>query len=92
MRLSVNKEGAVTASDIEVTDKLEIVNLMLAKKVPLILMEVYFDRKDPDFVASKTASKVVVLSPSVGGDPAAKDYISLFEGNVATLVKALSGK
>ena len=72
--------------------KLEIVNLMLAKKVPLILMEVYFDRKDPDFIASKTASKVVVLSPSVGGDPAAKDYISLFDSNVALLVKALSGK
>lgn len=69
--------------------KLEIVNLMLEKKVPLILMEVYFDRKDPDFVASKTGAKVVVLSPSVGGEPSAKDYVSLFDGNLAALAKAL---
>lgn len=70
--------------------KLEIVNLMLAQKVPLILMEVYFDRKDPDFVASKTGAKVLMLSPSVGGVPEAKDYVSLFDTNVAALVKALS--
>ncbi len=69
--------------------KLEIINLMLEKKVPLILMEVYFDRKDPDFVASKTGAKVVVLSPSVGGEPSAKDYVSLFDGNLAALAKAL---
>jgi zinc/manganese transport system substrate-binding protein len=72
--------------------KLEIVNLMLKEKVPLILMEVYFDRKDPDFVASKTGAKVVVLTPSVGGEPSAKDYISLFDTDVDALVKALGGK
>lgn len=70
--------------------KLEIVNLMLAQKVPLILMEVYFDRKDPDFVASKSGAQVVVLTPSVGGVPAAKDYISLFDYDVDSLVAALS--
>lgn len=70
--------------------KLEIVNLMLAQKVPLILMEVYFDRRDPDFVAGKTGAKVLMLSPSVGGVPEAKDYVSLFDTNVAALVKALS--
>ena len=62
--------------------KLEIINLMIAQKVPLILMEVYFDRKDPDFVASKTGATVVVIPPSVGGEPAAKDYISLFDVDV----------
>lgn len=72
--------------------KLAIINLMRAQKVPLILMEVYFDRKDPDFVASKAGAKVVVLPPSVGGEPQAKDYISLFDTNLAAIVNALGGK
>ncbi len=72
--------------------KLEIVNLMLEKKVPLILMEVYFDRKDPDFIASKTGAKVVVIPPSVGGVPEAKDYIGLFDVDVADIARALGGK
>ena len=72
--------------------KLEIINLMRAQKVPLILMEVYFDRKDPDFVASKAGANVVVLSPSVGGEPEAKDYVSLFDTDVDRIVAALAGK
>ena len=71
--------------------KLEIVNLMREQKVPVVLMEVYFDEKDPNFIASKTGAKVVILPPSVGGVPAAKDYVSLFDTNVDLLVKGLSG-
>jgi zinc/manganese transport system substrate-binding protein len=71
---------------------LEVINKMRELKVPAILMEVYFDRKTPDFVASKTGAKVVVLTPSVGGEPAAKDYISLFDTDIELLLKALSGK
>ncbi len=69
--------------------KLEIINLMNAENVPLILMEVYFDRKDPDFVASKTGATVVVIPPSVGGEPAAKDYLSLFDVDVEKIATAL---
>jgi zinc/manganese transport system substrate-binding protein len=72
--------------------KLEIINLMKTEKVPLILMEVYFDSKDPDFVASKTGAKVVMLTPSVGGEPEAKDYISLFDTDIDRIIAALSGK
>ncbi|MFI5180631.1 MAG: metal ABC transporter substrate-binding protein [Thermoanaerobaculia bacterium] len=72
--------------------KLEIINLMLEQKVPVILMEVYFDRKDPDFVASKTGAKVVVIPPSVGGIPEAKDYISLFDVDVGAIARALGEK
>jgi zinc/manganese transport system substrate-binding protein len=71
---------------------LEIINLMQREKVPLILMEVYFDRKTPDFVASKTGAKVLMLTPSVGGEPSAKDYVSLFDTDVDALVKALGGR
>ncbi len=69
--------------------KLEIINVMREQKVPLILMEVYFDRKDPDFVASKTGATVVVIPPSVGGEPAAKDYLSLFDVDVEKIASAL---
>ncbi|HQQ76515.1 MAG TPA: metal ABC transporter substrate-binding protein [Thermoanaerobaculia bacterium] len=69
--------------------KLELVNLMNAQKVPIILMEVYFDRKDPDFIASKTGASVVMIPPSVGGEPAAKDYISLFDVDVEKIAAAL---
>ncbi len=72
--------------------KLEIINLVLQQKVPLVLMEVYFDRKDPDFVARKTGATVVMLTPSVGGLPEAKDYISLFDVDIALIVRALGGK
>jgi len=72
--------------------KLEIINLMREQKVPLILMEVYFDRKDPDFVASKTGARVVMIPPSVGGEPAAKDYLSLFDVDVEKIVSALEKK
>lgn len=72
--------------------KLEIINLMREQKVPLILMEVYFDRKDPDFVASKTGARVVMIPPSVGGEPAAKDYLSLFDVDVEKIISALEKK
>jgi zinc/manganese transport system substrate-binding protein len=70
--------------------KLEIINLMTAQKVPLILMEVYFDEKDPNFVASKTGAKVLILPPSVGGTPAAKDYVSLFDTDIGLIARALA--
>jgi ABC-type Zn uptake system ZnuABC Zn-binding protein ZnuA len=71
---------------------LEVINKMKELKVPVILMEVYFDRKTPDFVASKTGAKVVVLTPSVGGEPAAKDYVLLFDTDIDLLTKALGAK
>lgn len=40
-------------------------------------------------VATRTGASVVTLTPSVGGDPAAVDYIALFDVNVQRLVQAL---
>ncbi len=68
---------------------LEIINLIKDQKIKVILMEPYFDRKTPDFIAEKTGAKVVVMYPSVGGKPGLDDYFKLFDYDLNELVKAL---
>jgi len=41
-------------------------------------------------VAARAEARAVILIPSVGGDPAARDYLSLFDVNVARLAAALA--
>ncbi len=43
-------------------------------KIPVILMEPYFDERTPRSVASKTGATLLKFIPSVGGVPQAKDY------------------
>ena len=70
----------------------EIINMMRERKLPVILMEPYFDDKTPRAVADKTGAKLLRFIPSVGGVPAAKDYISLFDYDVKLLADALAEK
>ncbi|HEY7213856.1 MAG TPA: metal ABC transporter substrate-binding protein [Thermoanaerobaculia bacterium] len=70
---------------------LEIVNLIQAQKVPAIVVEPYFDKKTPNYIADKTGAKVVTLYPSVGGTPAIKDYFSLFDADIDAFVAAVKG-
>jgi ABC-type Zn uptake system ZnuABC Zn-binding protein ZnuA len=65
----------------------ELIALMKRQNVKLILVEPYFDLKTPQSVARETGGQVVVLMPSVGGDPNTGDYIKLFEYDVNLLVK-----
>ncbi|MGZ4808642.1 MAG: metal ABC transporter substrate-binding protein [Thermoanaerobaculia bacterium] len=67
----------------------ELINLIKAQKIKAILMEPYFDRKTPDFIAEKTGAKVVVLYPSVGGKADLTDYFKLFDYDVSELAKVL---
>jgi len=71
---------------------LEIINLIQSDKIPLILVEPYFDRKTPDAIAAKTGATVVTFYPSVGGVPAIKDYFDLFDYDIDALVAAMKGK
>jgi ABC-type Zn uptake system ZnuABC Zn-binding protein ZnuA len=68
---------------------LDLINLMKAQKVKVILMEPYFDRKTPDFIAERSGAQVVVMYPSVGGAPGLDDYLKLFDRNIADLIKVL---
>jgi zinc/manganese transport system substrate-binding protein len=68
---------------------LEIINLILAQKVPVILVEPYFDHKTPNYIAQKTGAKVLLFYPSVGGIPAITDYFALFDTDLDTFVNAM---
>jgi ABC-type Zn uptake system ZnuABC Zn-binding protein ZnuA len=71
---------------------LELINMMIEKKIPVILMEPYFDEKTPKSVADKTGATLVTFIPSVGGVPEARDYISLFDYDLKLLAGALAAK
>jgi zinc/manganese transport system substrate-binding protein len=68
---------------------LEIINLIKDQKIKAIIMEPYFDRKTPDFIAEKTGAKVVVLYPSVGGKPGLDDYFKLIDYDINELTQVL---
>ena len=70
----------------------DLINMMIEKKIPVILMEPYFDPKTPKAVAEKTGATLVTFIPSVGGVPEAKDYVSLFDYDVKLLAGALAAK
>jgi zinc/manganese transport system substrate-binding protein len=71
---------------------LEIVNLILSQKIPVVLVEPYFDMKTPQYIAGKTGATVVVFYPSVGGTSAIKDYFALFDTDINAFVDAMKGK
>ncbi len=71
---------------------LEIINLITTEKIPIILVEPYFDTKTPNYIASKTGAVVVMFFPSVGGKPEIKDYFALFDYDIDAFVNAMKGK
>ncbi len=70
---------------------LDIINLIMAQKIRMILVEPYFDSKTPKSIASKTGAVVVTFYPSVGGLPAIKTYFDLFDYDVDAFVAAMKG-
>jgi ABC-type Zn uptake system ZnuABC Zn-binding protein ZnuA len=71
---------------------LEIINLIQAEKIPVILVEPYFDSKTPKAIAAQTGSAVVTFYPSVGGVPEIKDYFGLFDYDLDAFMSAMKGK
>ena len=71
---------------------IELIDMMRAKKIPVILMEPYFDRKTSTQIAEKTGASLLVFIPSVGGVPQAADYFGLFDYDVKLLADALASK
>lgn len=69
-----------------------LINLMRELKVPVILMEPYFDERTPKSIAERTGATLLRFVPSVGGVPQAKDYVSLFDYDVKLLAETLAAK
>jgi ABC-type Zn uptake system ZnuABC Zn-binding protein ZnuA len=65
-----------------------LVGVMQARGARIIIRQPHEPERDVAFLARRTGSKVVVLAASVGATPHARDYLSLFDDNVAALVAA----
>ena len=68
----------------------ELEQRMKTSGVRLIIAEPWSDASLVRRVAGRTGARVAVLVPSVGADPAAGDYLALFDLNVKRLAAALS--
>ena len=57
----------------------------------VIIMEPWYNRRDADFVASKTGATVLMLPPSVGGLGRDKpsDYVDLLRHNIGVIANAV---
>lgn len=66
----------------------EVVREGTRQGVKIVLQEPYFATRNAQFVAGRIGATVVVAPLSVGMDPAAKDYVSLFDAIVAKLAGA----
>ena len=61
------------------------------QRIKLILQEPFYSTKNGEFVAARTSATLVVAPGSVGQDPAAKDYVGLFD-TIVSRVAAAMGK
>ncbi len=60
---------------------LKVIRKVKELKISILLMEPFYSRKAPDLIASKTGIQVVASANSVGGEPAAENYLSMI-GNI----------
>ena len=67
---------------------LDLMNLMKRENVKVMLIEPYFDLRTPDSVARQTGAKVLVMTPSVGGEKGVDDYFKLFDYDLNLLKEA----
>jgi ABC-type Zn uptake system ZnuABC Zn-binding protein ZnuA len=63
----------------------ELIQKMRDSGIRLLIAEPYSNASIVKEVATKSGATAVTLIPSVGGDPAAADYLSLFDLNIKRL-------
>jgi zinc/manganese transport system substrate-binding protein len=68
---------------IQVTDKIK------AEKIPLILVDNFYDPSLPNRIAQQTGAKVVVLPNQVEGEPGVKTYFDLIDHVISKTTAAL---
>jgi len=69
----------------------DLIERMRQAKVDIVIRELHYPASLAESVAKATGAKLVELPAMVRGVPEAKDYISLIDYNVRTLLKAVTG-
>jgi zinc/manganese transport system substrate-binding protein len=69
---------------------IQLIDLMKREGVKVVMVEPYFDLKTPNSIGAATGAQVVVMLPSVGGEPQITDYFKLFDYDIALLTKAFN--
>jgi zinc/manganese transport system substrate-binding protein len=67
----------------------QVVDLVQSQKIPLILVDNFYDPALPNNIARQTGATVVILPNQVEGDPAVKTYFDLIDHLVRELTSAL---
>lgn len=65
-----------------------LIKRMETDRIQMILRQPHEPAKNAEFLARKSGAQVVQLAASVGASPEARDYLSLFDYNVAALLAA----
>ncbi|HEV8343898.1 MAG TPA: metal ABC transporter substrate-binding protein [Candidatus Binatia bacterium] len=65
-----------------------LIQKMRASDIRLLIADPYSNDSVVSQVATQTGATAITLIPSVGGDPEASDYLSLFDLNIKRLSKA----
>jgi ABC-type Zn uptake system ZnuABC Zn-binding protein ZnuA len=69
-----------------------LIRRMQDERVAVIVRHPQEPVRDVDFLARKAGARVAILAASVGDLPQARDYLALFDTNVAALTAAFSGE
>ncbi len=67
-----------------------LIQKMREAGVKLLIAEPYSNASVVSQVAARSGARAVTLIPSVGGDPEARDYLTLFDLNIKRLTEALA--
>ncbi len=69
---------------------LDLIQMMKRENVKILIMEPYFDSRTPNSIGAATGAKVLVLTPSVGGEKGTEDYFKLFDYDIGLLTQAFN--
>jgi len=93
----LDRFGLVLAGTIEPKPGIEpspsyvnsLIPKLKAEGVKLVIIEPFRPRKTPEYVAQAIGAKLLVVPGAVNGNEKVKDYLSLFDYDVAQIVAAL---
>ncbi|HEY7161853.1 MAG TPA: hypothetical protein VH815_11370, partial [Acidobacteriota bacterium] len=67
----------------------EVTERIKSEKIPLILVDNFYDPSLPNNIARQTSSKVVLLPNQVEGDPNIKTYFDLIDHIIQKITAAV---